>query len=76
MLYPLRAYCPMRNAGKQLQYIHVFCDFWADQVHVLWLNTHLPAWVISQPASAPHPQQVQPAPARKAVRVNPPRAGL
>ena len=30
MLYPLRAYCPIRNAGKQLQYIHVFCDFWAD----------------------------------------------
>jgi len=23
----VQAYCSKRNAGKQLQYIHVFCDF-------------------------------------------------
>jgi len=40
-------------------YIHTFCDFWADQAHMLWLNTQLPAQRISQPA--PGPQQVQPA---------------
>jgi len=48
-------------------YIHVFCDFWADQVHVLWFNTQFPAQRTSQPTPAPHPQQVQPP--RKAVRI-------
>jgi len=28
--------------------IHVFCDFWADYVHVAWLNAQLSAQIISQ----------------------------
>jgi len=30
----------------------MICDFWADWVHVLWLNTHLTARRISHPAPA------------------------
>ena len=72
MLWPgirfcLRSQCKRCSAGRfhwqptLVLYIHVFCYFWADWVHVLWLSTQLPAQIISQPAPAPH--QVQPAPA-------------
>ena len=30
----------------------MFCDLWADEIHVLWLNTQLPAQRISQPTPA------------------------
>jgi len=35
----------------------VFCDFWADEVHALWLNTQLPAQRISHLAPVPHAWQ-------------------
>ena len=48
----------------------MFCDFWAEKVRVLWLNTQLPAQRISQQVQPA--RRTRPAPARIAVRVSAP----